>query len=161
LANALTYKPDFDKLLKKIEGIISNEITRRRLLTRAILELKDLASAYPVAGAWNHAPGARGDNRWYQRNFGSRWKRKDGTIGGTNNSQQLQKNWRSEVMKRDEFSASAFTEVTYAPFLLDDEQRVSWAELHGWQSLNDIEEEYAGRFEELALDELDKGISNL
>lgn len=64
-------------------------------------------------------------------------------------------------MKRDEFTASAFTEVTYAPFLLDDDKRVSWAAVHGWQSLTDIEAEYMDRFEELALDELDKAINDL
>jgi hypothetical protein len=161
MSKTLTIQPTFRELLKRITDAIDNPKTRNRLLIRAVLELKDLAAGYPVAGKWNRAPGTRGDNVWYQRGFGTRWLKQDGTYGGNNTSKNLQQSWRTEVQKRDEFSASAFTEVNYAPFLLDPEKRVRWAERHGWQSLDEIEKEYTPRFEKLILDEVDKQIEEL
>jgi len=161
MSKTLKISPTLDELLKRVKAVITDKDSRRRLLTRAVLELKDLASAYPEEGKWNSAPGSKGDGRWYQRNFGARYKRKDGSLGGRNNSQRLQKNWETEVQRRDEFTASAFTAVTYAPFLLDPTKRVHWAAGHGWQSLDEIEQEYTPRFEKIALDEIDKQIGKI
>lgn len=161
MAKTVTIKPTFKEIKTKILALITDKDARRRVLTRAVLELKDLAAAYPVEGAWNKAPGTRGNNRWYQRQFGTRWKRADGTLGGINNSQRLQKSWQTEIQRRDEFSAAAFTDVTYAPFLLDDTKRVHWANSHGWQTLDEIEEEYTPRFEKIILDEIDKQIDKI
>lgn len=161
MAKALTITPSFKEIKSKILALITDKDARRRVLTRAVLELKDHAAAYPTEGSWNKAPGARGNNRWYQRQFGSRWKRADGSLGGVNNSQRLQKSWQTEIQRADEFSASTFTEVTYAPFLLDDNRRVHWANSHGWQTLDEIEEDYTPRFEKIILDEIDKQIDKI
>lgn len=161
MSKTVTVTPSFREIKAKILAIIEDKDARRRLLTRAVLELKDLAAAYPTEGLWNNAPGTRGNNRWYQRQFGSRWKRADGSLGGTNNSQRLQKSWQTEIQRADEFSASAFTEVTYAPLLLDDAKRVHWAASHGWQTLDSIEKDYTPRFEKLILDEIDNQIERI
>jgi hypothetical protein len=156
MSTPLKVSPKFDEVIKKITDAIISPQARRKLLLRAVVELKDLASAYPVEGRWNKPPGTNGDNRWYQRNFGARWKRKNGTLGGRNTSEKLQKNWGVEV--KSELVASAFTEVSYAPFLLDPDKRVSWAAVHGWQSTDEIAEDYAPRFEEIALEEVDENL---
>ena len=161
MAKTVIITPSFREIKSKILALITDKDARRKVLMRAVLELKDLAAAYPVAGAWNKAPGTRGDNRWYQRQFGARWKRADGTLGGINNSQRLQKSWQTEIQRKDEFTASAFTAVTYAPFLLDDTRRVHWAAGHGWQSLDEIEKDYAPRFEKIILDEIDNQIRKI
>lgn len=148
--------------MARLKKVIDDPQSRRRVLLRAVLELKDRAAAYPVSGAWNSAPGTRGDNRWYQRGYGSRWLRNDGTYGGQNTSQRLQQSWQTEVQRTDEFTASAFTDVTYAPYLLDEEKpRVRWAASHGWQSLDEIERDYTPRFEKIALDEIDSQIDKI
>jgi len=144
--------PLTEQFQKIVDAILDPE-KRRKIIIRAAAELKDLASAYPVEGAWNKAPGTRGNNRWYQRKYGARWKRKDGTLGGTNNSQELQTSWNIE--RRGE-TASVWTAVTYAPFLLDANQRVHWADGHGWQTTDQIAEEYMPRLEEIILDEIGK-----
>lgn len=161
MTKTVVIKPSLDELLKRINAIIDNPDSRRRVLIRAVLELKDLAAGYPVAGAWNSNPGTKGNGVWYQRGFGTRYKRKDGTTGGRNTSQKLQKSWRTEVQRKDEFTASAFTDVTYAPFLLDETRRVHWAAGHGWQTLADIEKDYTPRFEKIVLKELDDQIDKL
>ena len=162
MAKTLVIEPSLKEIMARVKKVIDDPASRRRVLLRAVLELKDLAAAYPVAGRWNSAPGTKGDNRWYQRGFGSRWLRKDGTFGGINTSQRLQQSWNTEVQRQDEFTASAFTDVTYAPYLLDEEKpRVNWAQSHGWQSLDEIQEDYAPRFERAVLDEVDDQINKI
>ena len=162
MAKTLVIEPSLKEIMARVKKVIDDPAARRRVLLRAVLELKDLAAAYPVAGRWNSAPGTKGDNRWYQRGFGSRWLRKDGTFGGSNTSQRLQQSWNTEVQRQDEFTASAFTDVTYAPYLLDEEKpRVNWAQSHGWQSLDEIQEDYAPRFERAVLDEVDDQINKI
>jgi hypothetical protein len=148
----MTKLPVTEQLQKIIDGIISPE-TRRKIIIRAAAELHDRAAVYPEAGAWNSAPGTRGDNHWYQRLYGARWKRKNDTLGGRNTSQQLQKSWRIEAQGE---TASVFTEATYAPHLMDATQRVYWAERHGWQTTDEIVDDYLPRLEKIALEELDK-----
>lgn len=161
MSKALQIIPSIKEIVSRIKAVIDDPDSRRRVLTRAVLELKDLAAGYPVEGAWNRAPGTKGNNVWYQRQYGTRYKRKDGTIGERNTSQRLQKRWYTEVQRKDEFSASAFTDVTYAPFLLDPNQRVNWAVGHGWQSLDEIEKDYMPRFEKIILDEVDGQIEKI
>ena len=162
MAKTLVIEPSLKEIMARVKKVIDDPASRRRVLLRAVLELKDLAAAYPVAGRWNSAPGTKGDNRWYQRGFGSRWLRKDGTFGGSNTSQRLQQSWNTEVQRQDEFTASAFTDVTYAPYLLDEEKpRVNWAQSHGWQSLDEIQEDYSPRFERAVLDEVDDQINKI
>ncbi len=162
MAKTLVIEPSLKEIMARVKKVIDDPTSRRRVLLRAVLELKDLAAAYPVAGRWNSAPGTKGDNRWYQRGYGSRWLRKDRTFGGSNTSQRLQQSWNTEVQRQDEFTASVFTDVTYAPYLLDEEKpRVNWAQSHGWQSLDEIQEDYAPRFERAVLDEVDDQINKI
>ena len=109
---AVKITPSVKVIFSRILAVINNPESRKRVLLRAVLELKDLAAGYPVEGSWNVAPGTKGKGVWYQRGFGTRYNRKDGTIGGRNTSQRLQKSWNTEVQRRDDFSASAFTNVT-------------------------------------------------
>lgn len=159
MTKPLTIKPTLKEVMIKIKAVIDDPAARQRVLTKAGNELKKIMAIYPPAGIWNRPPGSRGDNRWYERGYGSRWLRRDGSLGGTNNSQQFDRSWVSE--KRDEFSQSVNTSVTYAPFLIDPNQRVNWAVSHGWVSVDKTAEEFTPEFEKIILDELDKQIDKI
>ena len=149
------------KEVDKIIEAVQDAPLRRRILIRGTLELADRARAYPPAGPWNSAPGTKGNNRWYQRLYGSRYMRKDGSIGGRNSSQQLQKNWHTQVSSAEEtFTGHVFTDVTYAPYLLDPSRRVSWAAGHGWKTTTEIADGYKDRFIDMALEEIDKALDD-
>lgn len=134
--------------IKKIFDEILSPITKGKILNRTADEIRDIAAAYPEEGIWNSPSQAR----WYQRHFGARYRRRDGTIGGRNTSQRLQKSWVGEV---SENSAGAYTGVTYAPFLMDAERRAFWAREHGWATTDEILENFYPRFEEIVFDEID------
>jgi hypothetical protein len=157
MTSAVTITPDFKEVRQFVENLINDPKARTRLLRLASLELSDRMRVYPPEGLYNHEPGAQGNGVWYQRQFGSRYRRKNGTLGGRNTSQKLQKNWRVERV--DAFSTSVYTEVTYAPYLFDPNQRASWAASHGWKDLNEVEADYAPRFVELALEMVDEQAS--
>ena len=160
----LKITPSIKEIVAKVGAVISDPASRKRVLTLAVeklgLYMTDSGRGYPVQGDYNFPGHMRKTKRglvsgWYHRQYGNRYYRKDGTIGGSNTSERLQKNWKTEVK---EFSASAYTEVTYAPFLFDPVRRVGWAAGHGWPSLDEIEDYYTPIFEELVLDEVDKQI---
>lgn len=158
---SVTITPSLKELEKSIKAVIDDKDARRRVLIRAVLELKDRAATEPDLGKWNNPPGTRGDNVWYQRRWGTRWIKKDKTLGGRNNSQDFQMSWQTEVQRADTFTASAFTEVTYAPGLLDNVNRFEWAGEHGWKTLDEIADGYQPRFVELVLAEVDKQIKKI
>jgi hypothetical protein len=160
----VTMNPPVERIRKWLEKIASPE-AKRRILTQGTLELADRARAYPSEGPWNRNPGTRGKGIWYERQFGTRWMRKGGSIGGKpyfqglggrNTSEMLQKNWFTEV-RAD--VGSVFTGVSYAPLLFDPAQRVSWAAGHGWKTVDEIADGYAPRFVEITLAEIDRRIN--
>lgn len=159
MTSAVKITPTLKQVMIKVMAVIDDPAARQRVLTKAGDELKKILAIYPPAGIWNRPPGTRGDNRWYERGYGSRWLRNNGSMGGTNNSQQLDRSWVSE--KRDEFTQSVNTGVTYAPFLLDPAQRVNWAVSHGWTSIDKTAEDFTPGFEKIILDEIDKQIDKI
>lgn len=160
MAKTLTITPTLAEMTKSIQDVIDNPEMRNRIFIRAVVELKDRASVYPPEGAWNREPGTRGDNIWYQRLYGPRWRSKKG-LGGRNTSERFQHSWKTEVQRQDTFTAGAFTEVTYAPYLLDPVRKVSWADEHGWSDLDTIKADYQPRFVAMILEEIDKAIGKL
>lgn len=151
--------PSAEQIKRWLESVVDDPRARRRVLIRGSLELKDRYIVYPKAGKWNSAPGTKGNNVWYQRKFGTRYLRKDGTFGGRNTSENLQVSWQHSI-SADDYKASVFTDVSYAPYLYapltaPKPHQVYWAALHGWQDVDEIAENYAPRFVEIVSDEID------
>jgi len=151
--------PSLARIRQWLDSVVDDPQARRKLLTLATMELTDRARVYPNAGLWNFEPGAQDNGVWYQRLWGSRWRsKKTGRLAGRNTSQRLQRSWKVQLAP-DSFSADVFTNVTYAPYLLDPNQRVGWAEAHGWQTVDELAEGYAPRFVELVEEFIDDQIA--
>ena len=152
--------PNAEQIKKWLESVVDDPESRRRVLLKGSLELKDRYIVYPAAGRWNSAPGTKGNNVWYQRKFGPRYLRKDGTTGGRNTSENLQISWKSQLAA-DAYSVSTFTDVSYAPYLyipksIPKPHQVYWAAGHGWQDVDEIAEKYAPRLLEIVGEEIDR-----
>ncbi len=126
-----------------VQGIETLAETLRRMPQAAARALRRLgeavkleAAGYPPEGPWNQ-PGPY-PARWYQRHFGPRWARRDGSIGGQNTSQNLQASWR--VIERDAWSVVVGTPVSYAGYVVGEEQARFHAD-HGWRKLSDVARE--------------------
>lgn len=95
--------------------------------------------------------------RWYQREFGPRWARKGlmekarwvgeaGSVGGRNTSQELQKSWRTRIVKPGEaevFTQSPKTgsEVSYVEYVHSYENQAVVHAKHGWHTDKQVAEE--------------------
>jgi hypothetical protein len=154
----MTTKPPIKQVILRIKAVIEDAAARARILAKAGKELAARAAVYPVEGGYNREPGTNKWGTWYQRGFGTRWRNKSGFLAGRNESQDLQASWKVE---QKDFTASVYTSVTYAPFLLDHDKRVSWAASHGWKTDQEIADGFAPRYEEIALEEIDKQIEKI
>lgn len=99
-------------------------------------EIKLRAVIYPPEGPWC-APGPY-PHRWYQRHFGPRWSRKDGTIGGRNTSERMQLGW--VVEPRSQVEVVVGNRASYSPYVVGAEQTAVHA-AHGWKRVDKIAEE--------------------
>jgi len=86
--------------------------------------------AYPPETQANQ-PGAW-PARWYQRHFGPRWSNMDGSTGGSNTSQMLQKSWRDVVS--GPLERTVWSPVDYVPFVQSAELQTSIMRDIGWQT---------------------------
>jgi len=72
-------------------------------------------------------------NRWYQRGYGPRWQRKDGSVGGSKTSEMLGRKWRSKV-DGDGMRAVVSNKASYGPFVQRAEEQASFHKARGWRT---------------------------
>jgi len=106
-------------------------------------EVKIEAIPYPPEGNWN-SPRGYGSafdigsrkvvNRWYQRLYGARWARVDGSVGGRNTSEQMQQRWYTQV--KNSWEAKVANKASYAPWVKGEDQ-AQFHKAHGWMKLSD------------------------
>jgi hypothetical protein len=97
--------------------------------TKAIaLEVQNVIAPYPPATAANDS----GQARWYERGFGSRWRRKDGSIGGSKTSEMLNRSWAIRAVGR--WGASVGSRASYAPFVHSKDRQARALQRIGWKT---------------------------
>jgi hypothetical protein len=114
----------------------------RKAVKRASLELGNelerTMSDYPPESEANKARGfgstfgiatRKAQNRWYQRGYGPRWARKDGSIGGRPTSEQLGQRW-AVVSKR--WGAIVGSPVAYSPVVQHHKEQAKFHKARGW-----------------------------
>ena len=121
----------------KVERALSRVVADVTLMTQTRI------AVYPSQSEANRpssVPGAR----WYQRLVGPRWRRTDGSIGGRNTSEMLQKSWRQELvtpLSREVFTrGGSGQEVSYVDVVVGDAQASFHAE-RGWPTTEAVAEE--------------------
>ena len=141
----------------KIEGMDRLVATLGRLegarYMRGVLEaggsmLKNYIAEYPPASEANR-PGQR---RWYERGYGSRWTRRDGSVGGSATSQTLGRRWT--VSSRG-LTVTVGNNVTYGPFVQGDKQ-AAFHERRGWRTEQQAIEKIGPDIIGMAHDEIDR-----
>lgn len=97
--------------------------------TKAVaLEVEDKIAPYPPATEANSPSNPTG--RWYERGFGPRWSRKDGTIGGSKTSQMLGRQWM--IRKIGQAAHAVANRVTYAPYVHAADQQAMFHARRHW-----------------------------
>ena len=127
-------------------------------LTQVGQHVRDKIKTYPQSTDANSprdfVPG--GKNTWYQRGYGPKWVRKDGTVGGRKTTEFLKQSWGVQATNTQVVIG---TKVTYAPYVHDEETQADFHKRRGWKTVQTIakEEEPAVRaFVESYLEKLMK-----
>ena len=100
----------------------------RGVMTGALSDLKNWIAEYPPSSEAN-IPYQR---RWYQRGYGTRWTRKDGSIGGRATSEQLGQRWTYRVDDNGRGGVVG-NNASYAKWVQGPEQN-RWHERRGWRT---------------------------
>jgi hypothetical protein len=115
-----------DKLQKRLGTSFKPAM---RGATKAIaLEIQGKIAPYPRSTIAN-SPGQR---RWYERGFGPRWRRQDGTVGGRKTSETLGRRWGVE--REGSIGAVVGNIASYSPYVHDHDKRARFHKRRGWVS---------------------------
>jgi len=108
-------------------------------------QVRGVLTPYPAQ------PAPANPRRWYERGYGPRWRRQDGSMGGRKTSEQLGQTWATE---RQGLDAALGTRVSYAPWVQSEEHQAAVHQRTGWktdeQAVNEVLD--SGVVEEMLLD---------
>lgn len=116
-----------EPLMTKLENLRGLKWVRG-VMTAALSDLKDWIAEYPPSSEAN-IPYQR---RWYQRGYGTRWMRKNGTIGGSKTSEQLGQRWTYRLDSNGRGGVVG-NNASYAKWVQGPEQS-SWHAERGWRT---------------------------
>ena len=123
----------FDHLSENVQNAV------RRGIFAGAVHVMSKAKHYPPSTEAN-IPYQR---RWYQRGWGSKWMRRDGSIGGSHTSKNLKQQWTVEV--RDKFTYAVGNNVEYGPYVMgganDVHQQTRRLKMYGWKTTDQISDE--------------------
>jgi len=120
-----------DRLQGKLKTLESGQYLAS-VLQAAALDIKGYMGWYPPSTIANDSS----QLRWYERGFGPRWRRKDGTISGYHTSEMLDRKWaaaRPHVSARG-LSARVGVRVSYAPYVQSKEHQAWFHRARGWRT---------------------------
>jgi len=120
-------------------------------LRAGALHVKGKIATYPPSSEAN-TPNQR---RWYERGYGSKWMRADGSIGGRKTSEMLGRKWT--IGERN----AGLTQVvgnnaSYGPFVQDAESQAAFHGRRGWKTVQDVAASEADTVIEFIKKEVDK-----
>jgi hypothetical protein len=99
--------------------------------------------------------------RWYQRGWGSKWMRRDGSVGGKMTSKNLKQQWTVEM--RDKYTVVIGNNVSYGPYVMgganDEHQQAHRMKEIGWKTTDTIAEEQTPKVMEFIEKEIQKALN--
>jgi len=99
----------------------------KALLQAAASDVKDYIAVYPAESIAN-SPQAR---TWYERGFGPRWYRKDGSVGGDKTSETLGRRW---TISANSERSIVGNNASYARAVQSAEEQPPFHARRGWRT---------------------------
>lgn len=105
-------------------------------------ELQNRLAPYPPSTSANQ-PKPAGGGAWYERGYGPRWTRKDGSVGGRKSSETMNRRWG---IRRAKTYTTLYNRASYSPFVHGHPRfgQPSQAKIHaqhGWRTDGDVMDE--------------------
>lgn len=123
--------------LERKLGKAAADSTINAAIKAAAVHVKGKIAEYPDSTSANtpkqYAPGQW--NTWYERGFGSRWARADGSVGSRRTSETLGKRWTIRTSNR---SATIGNNASYGPYVQDPQRQARALARIGWKTTKDV-----------------------
>lgn len=154
----MTEIPGMKQLLSKIDNLAGLKGAKRGLKAGAV-HVKGFMSKYAPATVANSSSNPSG--RWYQRGYGPRWRRKDGSLGGRKTSETLGRKWTSEE-RNGGLTQVIGNNVSYGPWVQSSEQvggkgpQARFHQAHGWKTDEQVIDEEGDRVLEFVAHEIER-----
>ena len=137
-------------LIRKLDTLQKLEKIKPALRASAV-HVKGKISKYPRSSEAN-VPNQR---RWYERGYGSRWMRRDGSIGGKKTSETLGKRWAVRE-ERGGMTQIIGNNASYAVFVQDKDEQAAFHALRGWSTAQQVAQDETPVVIRFVQDEIDK-----
>lgn len=147
---------------------MSVEIEGMERVVEKIKTLQDLAPAKAglkaagthIKGVVNRYPPSSDANvpyqrRWYERGWGTKWMRRDGSVGGRKTSETLGRKWTIRTADRG-LTVIVGNNVSYGPAVQDAEHQADFHAARGWKTIQDVASEESDRVVNFIIDFIEK-----
>lgn len=122
-------------------------------IAAATLHVKGKIAKYPPSSEAN-TPNQR---RWYQRGYGSKWMRRDGSVGGSKTSETLGRKWTTETANGG-LTGVVGNNVSYGPYVQDAEKQAAFHAARGWKTTDQVADEEQKRVGQFILQAIEKAL---
>ncbi len=139
-----------DDLIRRIERAGKVEVIRAALKAGAA-HIKSIVSVYPPSSEAN-MPNSR---RWYQRGWGVKWMRADGTVNGYHTSETLGRRW---TVRSTNYTATIGNNSSYAPYVHDPDDQAYFHAERGWKTTEQVAEDERETIENFIVSEIEKAL---
>lgn len=120
-----------DKLVAKLDTLQAAKLLKP-WVEAALLDAKGFIAQYPPSTDAN-VPFQR---RWYERGYGPKWMRKDGTVNGSHTSEVLGRSWTTRTTDGG-LGGIVGTKATYARAVQDRDKQAAFHARRGWRTVQD------------------------
>ena len=117
-----------EPLLHKLHNLENLQQVRPALMAGA-LHIKGKIAKYPPHSIANSPGNPTG--KWYERGYGPRWSRKDGSMGGRKTSETLGRKWTT-AERNAGLTQVLGNNASYAPYVHDAEEQAGFHGDRGW-----------------------------
>jgi len=110
----------------------------KRAMKTIAIHIKGQIAQYPKETAANQP----GQKYWYERGYGTKYMRRDGSVGGRRTSETLGRKWTIGV-RNSGLTFVIGNNVSYGPDVQDREKQMSFHKKTGWRTIQDVEKDEA------------------
>ncbi len=154
MTNATIRIEGLDKLMKKIDSLEGLETVKAGLKAAALHVKGKIAKYPPGTDANKRGPYPK---RWYYRGIGPFWARVDGSIGKRLTSEDLGQKWTIDTRDAG-MTAIIGNNVSYGPFVQDEEKQATFHRRRGWKTTQKVAEEESKEVNELLIKAINKAL---
>ena len=154
MTNAQIRIEGLDKLVRKLDGLEGLKVVKGGIKAAA-LHVKGKIAKYPPGSDANES--GPYPKRWYVRGQGQFWSRVDGTFGVRKTSEDLGQKWTIKT-RDDGLTAIVGNNVSYGPFVQDEERQASFHKKRGWKTTQDVAREESDEVQEMLIRAINKAL---